>query len=63
MIVKCPRCGKETEFIGNPFRPFCSDRCRLIDLGNWISGAYGIPEEQSEVSEEESPSEKDPSKE
>jgi len=53
MIVKCPRCGKETEFRENPFRPFCSERCRLIDLGNWISGSYSIPEEQSEESEDE----------
>jgi uncharacterized protein len=55
MIVKCPRCGKDTETTGNPFRPFCSERCKLIDLGNWISGNYRIPEEESEVMEEEEP--------
>lgn len=27
----------------DPFMPFCSDRCRLIDLGNWASGKYVIP--------------------
>jgi endogenous inhibitor of DNA gyrase (YacG/DUF329 family) len=27
----------------NPFRPFCSERCKLLDLGNWLSGAYSIP--------------------
>jgi endogenous inhibitor of DNA gyrase (YacG/DUF329 family) len=53
MIVKCPRCGKDTETAGNPFRPFCSERCRLIDLGNWISGNYRIAEEESEATEEE----------
>jgi hypothetical protein len=39
----CPRCGKETEGAGNPFRPFCSERCKLLDLGNWITGTYRIP--------------------
>ena len=52
MIAKCPRCGKETEIHGNQFRPFCSDRCRLIDLGNWMSGNYRIPEEKPEETEE-----------
>jgi len=46
MIVKCPRCGKGVETTGNPFRPFCSERCKQIDLGNWISGAYRIPDNQ-----------------
>jgi len=53
MIIKCPHCGKETETTENPFRPFCSERCRLIDLGKWVSGAYRIPEEKPEESEEE----------
>ena len=46
MKIKCPRCGKETEMKGNPFRPFCGERCQTIDLGNWVSGTYRIPEEQ-----------------
>ena len=41
--AKCPRCGKETAFAGNPFRPFCSERCKLLDLGHWISGDYRVP--------------------
>ena len=43
MVVKCPRCGIETVYEGNLFRPFCSERCKLIDLGNWASGKYVIP--------------------
>ncbi|MGN1281223.1 MAG: DNA gyrase inhibitor YacG [Succinivibrio sp.] len=36
--VKCPICKKETIFDKtNPFRPFCSERCRLIDLGAWAN--------------------------
>jgi endogenous inhibitor of DNA gyrase (YacG/DUF329 family) len=60
MILKCPRCGKETESAGNPYRPFCSERCKLIDLDNWISGAYRIPQEIADKDENrESPERKD----
>lgn len=41
----CPNCEKETELsTANPYRPFCSKRCRLIDLGEWISENYTISE-------------------
>ncbi len=43
MNVKCPRCGKETPFQGNPYRPFCSEHCKVIDLGNWVMGSYRVP--------------------
>lgn len=42
--LKCPTCGRETEWEGNPFRPFCSERCKLIDLGKWLTEQYRIPE-------------------
>ncbi|MGZ3775538.1 MAG: DNA gyrase inhibitor YacG [Pseudobdellovibrionaceae bacterium] len=42
--VKCPQCGHLTFYTtDNPFRPFCSERCRLIDLGEWASESYRIP--------------------
>jgi endogenous inhibitor of DNA gyrase (YacG/DUF329 family) len=40
--MKCPICKKEVA-LGAPEAPFCSERCRLIDLGNWASGKYAIP--------------------
>jgi endogenous inhibitor of DNA gyrase (YacG/DUF329 family) len=43
--VKCPLCQKEFPWEGNPFRPFCSERCRLIDLGKWATGEYAIPDQ------------------
>jgi endogenous inhibitor of DNA gyrase (YacG/DUF329 family) len=43
MKVKCPKCGKESTYAGNPFRPFCSERCQLIDLGGWLTGSYSVP--------------------
>ena len=44
MKVKCPTCGKEIEYSSaNPWRPFCSERCKLIDLGAWASESYRVP--------------------
>ncbi|HEV7716822.1 MAG TPA: DNA gyrase inhibitor YacG [Steroidobacteraceae bacterium] len=44
MRVKCPTCGRQTEWSdAAPFRPFCSERCRLIDLGAWLSEQRAIP--------------------
>jgi len=41
--VGCPRCGAQVPWgHQSPFRPFCSERCRLIDLGKWASGGYVI---------------------
>jgi endogenous inhibitor of DNA gyrase (YacG/DUF329 family) len=52
--VRCPICKKEVPF-DSPNMPFCSDRCRLIDLGNWASGKYVIPAplEPGEIEDEE----------
>jgi hypothetical protein len=42
--VKCPSCGKLVEWSEeNPWRPFCSERCKLIDLGEWASEGHRIP--------------------
>ena len=39
----CPICSKAAGARpGNPFGPFCSERCRLADLGSWLNGAYRI---------------------
>jgi len=42
-VVKCPQCATPVEWTGNPFRPFCSERCRLVDLGAWLDEKYTIP--------------------
>ncbi len=44
--VKCPTCSKETAWEDNPHRPFCSERCRLIDLGQWLEERYRISGEK-----------------
>jgi endogenous inhibitor of DNA gyrase (YacG/DUF329 family) len=47
--VPCPACGGPSLFApGNPFRPFCSERCRQIDLGAWASEQFKLPEQQSD---------------
>ena len=41
---KCPRCGRAFRPVpGRPWRPFCSERCQLIDLGAWITERHAIP--------------------
>jgi endogenous inhibitor of DNA gyrase (YacG/DUF329 family) len=52
--IKCPICKKEMIWDDNPFRPFCSERCRLIDLGKWASEEYRISGEKKEVPDGES---------
>ena len=42
--MKCPTCNKQTEYAGNPYRPFCGERCKLIDLGKWLGGEHRISE-------------------
>jgi hypothetical protein len=43
-IVKCPTCGAPVEWgPQSPQRPFCSERCKLIDLGAWASEEHAIP--------------------
>lgn len=42
--VRCPHCGKLSAWNpANPWRPFCSERCKQIDLGAWASESYRIP--------------------
>jgi hypothetical protein len=47
-IVDCPICGRKSEFSpANRWRPFCSERCKMIDLGVWATGGYAIGSETS----------------
>jgi uncharacterized protein len=47
-LVKCPTCGRDQEWSpDNRWRPFCSERCRLIDLGAWLDERHTIPGEPS----------------
>ena len=42
-VVKCPTCAKEVKWeASSTFRPFCSERCKLIDLGAWAAEEHVI---------------------
>jgi endogenous inhibitor of DNA gyrase (YacG/DUF329 family) len=45
-LVRCPACGGESVYAArNPFRPFCSQRCKNLDLGAWASEGFRVPDE------------------
>jgi uncharacterized protein len=57
-VVPCPQCGKPVEWASSStWRPFCSERCKLIDLGAWASEAYRIPLAESPESDDGAPGE------
>jgi endogenous inhibitor of DNA gyrase (YacG/DUF329 family) len=54
VTVKCPICQKPITWgEDQPFRPFCSERCKLIDLGEWATGTYAIPTDDSQEAAQE----------
>lgn len=51
-IVRCPQCNGDSIYaISNPFRPFCSERCKNLDLGAWASESFRVPTEAPPESE------------
>ena len=45
-VVKCPQCGGKSIYTpGNPYRPFCSERCKALDLGAWASETFRVPDQ------------------
>ncbi len=41
--ILCSHCGEMTSWEGNPWRPFCCERCKIADLGAWADESYRIP--------------------
>lgn len=41
--VKCPQCETEFNYYESEFRPFCTERCKQIDLGHWFQETYVVP--------------------
>jgi uncharacterized protein len=56
--TKCPICRKPVK-AGDPEFPFCSERCRIMDLGNWASGKYVISTPANAADEEPADGEED----
>jgi hypothetical protein len=49
----CPVCDAPVDLQTTPTVPFCSDRCRLIDLGRWLDEGYGLPETKAPGGDDE----------
>lgn len=43
LLMRCPLCNREFDQASSPALPFCSERCRTIDLGRWLGESYGLP--------------------
>jgi endogenous inhibitor of DNA gyrase (YacG/DUF329 family) len=52
-MPKCPVCDAAVDLEKTPTVPFCSDRCRLIDLGRWLDESYAVPEKKRPESDDE----------
>jgi len=52
MTFECPMCKKPVK-LGDADFPFCSERCRILDLGNWSAEKYRIPSREPKPEEEE----------
>ena len=51
-MPRCPVCDAPVNLETTPTVPFCSDRCRLVDLGRWLDESYGVPAPLPEDDEE-----------
>ncbi|GEM_PF-516605 len=47
-VRPCPICRKPVSWDASPWKPFCSERCKILDLGAWASGTYKIPDSLSD---------------
>lgn len=55
-IVKCPVCGKDVEWKeASAYRPFCSERCKQIDLGAWADEQYKVSAAEEDENDKEEP--------
>jgi len=53
-IGRCPRCGKSVLLTAeNVWRPFCSERCKTVDFGDWLSERHRIPDDPQPEKDEE----------
>ena len=49
-VIRCPQCKKTIEINNNPSKPFCSERCKMIDLGGWLTEQHKVSEEKDSES-------------
>ena len=54
--VRCPACGASVEWTPQAkWRPFCSERCKLIDLGAWANESYRVPVVEKDDEDDDAP--------
>lgn len=52
--VLCPQCGQTVQWTEQSrYRPFCSERCKLIDLGQWMNESYRVPAQEGRTADED----------
>lgn len=55
-VVLCPNCGTAVQWVPeNNWRPFCSERCKMIDLGAWATEQYRVPVADDDALKTDSP--------
>jgi len=42
LLVKCPKCKKKFNYYSSDYRPFCCEKCKMVDLGTWLNEGYTI---------------------
>ena len=52
-ILRCPTCGKEFDSAQTEAMPFCSRRCKLIDLGRWLNEEHSLPHDAQDPDEDD----------
>ncbi len=53
LMVQCPQCKTKFNYYSSESRPFCTEKCKLIDLGLWLSESYGVPVPENDLTPEE----------
>jgi endogenous inhibitor of DNA gyrase (YacG/DUF329 family) len=52
-VVRCPSCGGKSIYAPeNPYRPFCSERCKNHDFGAWATESYRVPAQPNPVDDD-----------
>jgi endogenous inhibitor of DNA gyrase (YacG/DUF329 family) len=54
-MPRCPVCNDAVDLAKTPTVPFCSHRCRMVDMGRWLGESYGVPFTRRPDDEEEDP--------
>lgn len=53
IIVKCPECKKTFQYYSSEFRPFCCEKCKMVDIGHWFNESYVVEGKNNSVYIEE----------